>query len=103
MPGAALRVSNIRKSMVLSYSFQEFGEAALKKNTSWIIPIDVRSKEVHNVLGGWPGTLRVSPRKHLLGSQGLVIGVPIVLDMLGMEVFRCMYWQVRMASCWGSV
>lgn len=56
--------------MNLSFSFLEFGQAALCSESAWFTCVCVRSSIIHDVEGGWPHLLRLFLRRLLLGPSG---------------------------------
>ena len=57
-PGNKLKVDNLRKCMVLSFSFLEF-DRNLRSEKVWFSPVVLRSTKVHVVEGGWSACLRI--------------------------------------------
>ena len=80
-PGDKLHADNRRKSMVLSFSFTELGNAALCRDWTWCTPVVVRSTAIASVKGGWSNMLGRYLRMQLLGAHGLTTaGVPLVIE-----------------------
>ena len=69
-----------RKSMVLSFSFQELGPGCLCHESAWFTPIIVRSSVLKSVAGGWSLMLRRFLRLLLLSEGGFqTSGIPVVI------------------------
>jgi len=80
-PGNKLRVDNQRKSMVLSFSFLNLGQAALQHDCVWTTPVVVRHKILMLARGGWSEMIRMYINLHLIGPHGIsTIGVPVRLN-----------------------
>jgi hypothetical protein len=81
VPGNKLKVDNKRKTMVLSFSFLELGQAALCQGLAWQTPVCLRASLIHSVVGGWSHFLKVYLRRQLVGPCGLsTSGVALVLS-----------------------
>jgi hypothetical protein len=81
VPGNKLKVDNKRKTMVLSFSFLELGQAALSQGLAWQTPVCLRASLIHSVVGGWPHFLKVYLQRQLVGPCGLATsGVALVLS-----------------------
>jgi hypothetical protein len=81
VPGNKLKVDNRRKSMVLSFSFLELGQAALSQGLAWQTPVCLRASLIHSVVGGWSHFLKVYLQRQLAGPCGLsTSGVALVLS-----------------------
>ena len=98
--------------MVLSYNFAQLGEELLYKDSSWIIPVVVRSSLFKKVMSGWSHMLAVYLRVHLLGAQGLTTaGVTVMIDGQPLTIYARvlgilsdydgirMGWDWRGATC----
>jgi len=85
VPGDKLHCDNRRKSMVLSFSFRELGQAALCHDWAWCTPVVVRTTTISQTRGGWSSLLGHYIRRQLFGPHGLLsAGVP--LDIQGSTV-----------------
>ncbi len=81
VPGNKLKVDNRRKTMVLSCSFLELGQAALSQGLAWQTPVCLRASLTHSVVGGWSHFLKVYLQRQLAGPCGLsTAGVALVLS-----------------------
>jgi hypothetical protein len=81
VPGNKLKVDNRRKTMVLSFSFLELGQAALSQGLAWQTPVCLRASLIHSVVGGWSHFLKVYLQRQLAGPCGLsTSGVALVLS-----------------------
>ena len=81
VPGNKLKVDNRRKTMVLSFSFLELGQAALSQGLAWQTPVCLRASLIHSVVGGWSHFLKVYLQRQLAGPCGLCTsGVALVLS-----------------------
>jgi hypothetical protein len=81
VPGNKLKVDNRRKTMVLSFSFLELGQAALSQGLAWQTPVCLRASLIHSVVGGWSHFLKVYLQRQLVGPCGLsTSGVALVLS-----------------------
>ena len=81
VPGNKLKVDNKRKTMVLSFSFLELGQAALSQGLAWQAPVCLRASLIHSVVGGWSHFLKVYLQRQLAGPCGLsTSGVALVLS-----------------------
>jgi hypothetical protein len=80
-PGNKLKVDNRRKTMVLSFSFLEFGQVSLSKAIAWQSPVCMRAGLIHQVVGGWSHVLKTYLQRQLLGTGGLAgEGLPLVVN-----------------------
>jgi hypothetical protein len=80
-PGNKLQTDNRRKTMVLSFSFREFGQLSLCRDEAWQTPVCVRSSQMRKVIGGWPRLLKIFLTKILLGESGLAtVGLPLTIN-----------------------
>jgi hypothetical protein len=87
-PGNKLKVDNRRKTMVLSFSFLEFGQTALSKALAWQSPVCLRATMIHQIIGGWSHCLKRYLHKQLLGSGGLAgAGLPLLVNGQPMLLF----------------
>ena len=78
VPGDKLHCDNRRKSMVLSFSFRELGQAALCHDWAWCTPVVLRTTSISQTRGGWSSILGHYIRRQLFGPHGLITaGVPV--------------------------
>jgi len=79
-PGNKLNIDNRRKTMVLSFTFEELGKENLWRDVVWATPVVVRHAMVAKVVGGWSRMLRDFLRLLFLGPHGLeTVGVPVTI------------------------
>ena len=83
--GNKFKCDNRRKVMVLSFSFLEFGGAALTDERRWYTPVILRHCIIEKVVGGWSYCLRMFLRRLLLGPLGLA-SAGMSLSILGRAV-----------------
>ena len=81
VPGSKFRLNNRRKVMAASFNMLELGTTALRKDSTWLTPIAVRSSHMQRVKGGWGNMFRLFLHALLLGDRGFATsGAPIVLN-----------------------
>ncbi len=85
VPGNKLKVDNKRKTMVLSFSFLELGQAALSQGLAWQTPVCLRASLIHSVVGGWSHFLKVYLQRQLAGPCGLSTS-GVALELSGQPV-----------------
>ena len=87
-PGVQLNCENTKKVMVLSFNFEELGGEILQRDTTWMIPIIVRSTTIRSIIGYWSNMLRVYFRTLLLGNQGgQTVGVTVMASGQPLTLF----------------
>jgi hypothetical protein len=106
-PGDKFSCNNLRKSMMLNFSFLELGRAALSTDLCWFTPVCVRTQKISKVRGGWSHMLRLYLRLQLLGPSGLTTaGTPIMLNGKAVLIYaklRCVVADgdgLRLALDW---
>ena len=81
VPGDKLKIKNLRKSMVLAFNFLELGEEVLQRDSTWFIPVIVRSSMLENVHAGWSQALKLFLRRMLIHeSSPAKAGIPFICD-----------------------
>jgi len=79
VPGNQLALQTSRKSMNLSFSFQELGPC-LYSDSAWFTPVVIRSSMLGKVVGGWSRVLREYLKLHLTEPSGIkTAGLPLTL------------------------
>ena len=79
VPGSKLAPIKSRKTMCLSFSFEELSPQ-LHLDSAWFTPAAVLTTTMHKVEGGWSAMLRAFLSLQLLGPTGLsTAGLPLVL------------------------
>ena len=78
--GSKARPDTNRKSMNLLFNFAEIGPEMLCHDSSWFLPITVRTMQVNRIAGGWSRMLKVFLHRALYSDDGLTTaGIPLVL------------------------
>jgi hypothetical protein len=86
-PGNKLAYDNTRKTMVLSFNFEQLGNFVLQKDYSWMVPIIVRTSKMKTVLGGWSHMLRRFFHVMLLGTHGgATVGITVMINGLAVTL-----------------
>ena len=106
-PGDICNIDNTRKTMVLSFKFEQLGDFALQKDYTWMVPITVRTTNIKQVMGGWSHLLKRFSHTLLLGDHGamtvgitvMVHGSPLVIDCR-VKCLSADYDGHRMAYDW---
>ena len=77
VPGNKLNPQPRRKTMCLSFSFEELSPY-LHLDAAWVTPVAVRSDLIKEVNGGWSAMLKEYLKLQLLGATGIATGgVPL--------------------------
>lgn len=81
IPGNKLKTNNWRKTMTLAFNFVELGRDVMAQDSSWLMPVCLRSSKIAVIDGGWGHCLRRFLHLLLFGSQGLATsGVALTLQ-----------------------
>ena len=81
VPGDKLKIKNLRKSMVLAFNFLELGEEVLQRDSTWFIPVIVRSSMLENVHAGWSQAPKLFFRRMLIHeSSPAKAGIAFICD-----------------------
>ena len=79
-PGGMFDVANDKKSMNLSFTFEQLGEAAIRIDDAWFTPIVVRHNMVCGIDGSWGAMMRHYLCHQLLSATGLTTaGVAVTI------------------------
>jgi hypothetical protein len=70
-PGNAKLPKNPRKTMVVAFSFAEFGDPALSDERAWFTVATVRSTVIEKVVGGWSYMLRRLLKHMFVGDTSM--------------------------------
>jgi len=68
-PGSKVNHDNRRKSMVLSFNFENLGRDALETDATWFVPLVVQTTTIGTISGGWSVLLREFLRHLLIGPR----------------------------------
>ena len=106
-PGDICSIDNTRKTMVLSFNFEQLGSLTLQKDYSWMVPICVRTSKIKQVMGGWSHMLKRFFHTLLLGDHGAMTdGITVVVRESILVIYcrvKCLgsdYDGLRMAYDW---
>ena len=74
MPGNKLSLQKSRKTMVVSFTFAELGQAAVTNGIMWHTAVTIRASVIGKIRGGFPTVLREFLSHILFSSSGLRTG-----------------------------
>lgn len=81
-PGNANLPKNPRKTMVVAFSFAEFGDPALSDERAWFTVATVRSTVIEKVVGGWSHML-LRLLKHMFVGDTSMASLGVALSVRG--------------------
>lgn len=87
-PGSFYKAENLRKTMVLSFTFAELGKIGLYSENAWATPICIRSHVCKQVRGGWPRMLKTFLHRVMYGPYAMpTVGAALIVNGRPVTIF----------------